>query len=222
MVAPFVEFPIKGAIWYQGESNASPERAALYEKAFSGMIADWRAHWREGDFTFLYVQIASFGTNASENWSVVREAQRRTLAVANTAMAVTIDIGDSTNVHPADKQDVGARLALGARAIAYGEKVEYAGPSFRQATVEGAGMRVWFDHADGLQARGGELNGLEVAGDDGKFMPATGKIEGRSIIVSNHDVPRPKFVRYGWRNTSTVINLYNGAGLPASPFTSQE
>jgi sialate O-acetylesterase len=222
MIAPFVEFPIKGAIWYQGESNASPERAGLYEKAFSGMIADWRTHWHVGDFPFLFVQIANFGTNASENWSVVRDAQRRTLAVANTAMAVTIDIGDANNVHPADKQDVGARLALGARAIAYGEKVEYAGPLFRQATVEGEGMRVWFDHADGLQARGGELIGFEIAGADKKFVGAVGRIEGRSVFVSNHDVPRPMYVRYGWRNTTTVINLYNEAGLPASPFTSGE
>jgi sialate O-acetylesterase len=137
-------------------------------------------------------------------------------------MAVTIDIGDSTNVHPADKQDVGARLALGARAIAYGEKVEYSGPLFRQATVEGSGMRVWFDHAEGLQARGGELVGFEIAGVDKKFMPATAKIEGRSIVVESHDVPRPQVVRYGWRNTTTVINLYNDAGLPASPFTSAE
>jgi sialate O-acetylesterase len=125
-------------------------------------------------------------------------------------------------VHPADKQDVGARLALGARAIAYGEKVEYAGPLFRQATVEGEGMRVWFDHADGLQARGGELIGFEIAGADKKFVGAVGRIEGRSVFVSNHDVPRPMYVRYGWRNTTTVINLYNEAGLPASPFTSGE
>ena len=222
MIAPFVEFPIRGVIWYQGESNSSSERAGLYEKAFPGMIADWRSHWRQGDFPFLYVQIANFGTKASEGWSLVREAQRRTLSVANTAMAVTIDVGDPDNVHPSDKQTVGARLALGARALAYGEKVEYAGPLFRQAANEGSSLRVWFDHADGLNARGGELVGFEVAGADKHFQTATGKIEGRSILVNSSQVPRPQYVRYGWRNTTVVINLYNEARLPASPFTSQD
>jgi len=219
MIAPFVEYPIKGVIWYQGESNSALDRAALYEKSFPAMIADWRQQWHEGNFPFLFVQIANFGSNTSETWSIIREAQRRTLAVANTAMAVTIDIGDPDNVHPADKQTVGARLALGARAIAYGENVEYSGPLFRQATNESGGMRVWFDHAEGLNSRGIDPLGFEVAGEEKRFHPAIAKIEGRGILVSSQEVPRPKFVRYGWSN-APVLNLYNAAGLPASPFTS--
>ena len=113
-----------------------------------------------------------FTSNPTEDWAVVREAQRRTLSVTNTAMAVTIDIGNRTNVHPADKQDVGARLALAARALAYGEQVEYSGPNFRQTSIDGGQIRVWFDHASsGLVAKGGALTGFEIAGEDGKFVP---------------------------------------------------
>jgi sialate O-acetylesterase len=137
-------------------------------------------------------------------------------------MAVTIDIGNPTNVHPADKQDVGARLALAARALAYGEQVEYSGPDFRQATIDRNHVRIWFDHAsDGLVAKGGPLTGFEIAGDDKKFVPARARIDGTSVLVSSRLVPDPKFVRYGWANSPTV-NLFNQAGLPASPFTSEK
>jgi len=133
MVAPALGFQIKGVIWYQGESNTDSERAPLYAKLFPALIADWRAHWREGIFPFLFVQIANFKAGEQQTWPVVREAQRRTLSLANTAMAVTIDIGNPDNVHPSDKQTVGARLALAARALAYGENVEYSGPRFRRS-----------------------------------------------------------------------------------------
>jgi sialate O-acetylesterase len=222
MVAPAIKFPIKGVIWYQGASDSALYRAGMYEREFPAMIADWRSDWREGNFPFLFVQISSFTSTPEEDWAVVREAQRRTLSVANTAMAVTIDIGTPDNVHPPDKQDVGHRLALAARALAYGENVEYSGPLYRQTSVDGSGLKVWFDHdASGLVAKGGPLTGFEIAGKDHKFVPATAKIEGQSVVVSSPEVSEPEFVRYGWANSPTV-NLFNGAGLPASPFTSEK
>ncbi|MGB0065144.1 MAG: sialate O-acetylesterase [Terracidiphilus sp.] len=222
MVNPFTSFPIRGVIWYQGESNSALERAPLYRRIFPALIADWRRHWDEGDFPFLFVQISSFTSTPQENWAVIREAQRRTLSVANTAMAVTIDIGNPDNVHPADKQDVGHRLALAARALSYGEPIEYSGPLYRQASVEEGAIRVDFDHAaSGLIAKGGALTGFEIAGDDRNFVPATATIEGNSVLVSAQDVPNPKYIRYGWQN-APVVNLFNSDGLPASPFTSEE
>jgi sialate O-acetylesterase len=194
----------------------------MYAKVFPALIADWRMQWHEGDFPFLFVQIANFKSNDSEVWAVIREAQRRTLSVANTAMVVTTDIGDPDNVHPADKQTVGERLALAARALAYGEKVEYSGPIFRQAVPDGEGMRVWFDHTGGgLTARGDALQGFEIAGRDGRFVSASARIDGNTVVVSSAQVADPKDVRYGWAN-APVINLFNSEGLPASPFTSED
>jgi len=222
MVAPAINFPIKGVIWYQGASDSRLDYAGMYEREFPALIADWRNDWREGNFPFLFVQISSFTSTPQENWAVIREAQRRTLSVANTAMAVTIDIGNPTNVHPADKQDVGHRLALAALDLAYGEQVEDSGPLYRQTSVDGRELRVWFDHdASGLVAKGGPLTGFEIAGADHKFVPAAARIEGQSVVVSSPEVAEPKFVRYGWANSPTA-NLFNGAGLPASPFTSEK
>ena len=221
MVAPARPYAIKGVIWYQGESNSRLAFAPMYARIFPALIADWRAQWHEGDFPFLFVQISSFKSNDTEVWPVIREAQRRTLAVANTAMVVTTDIGNPDNVHPADKQTVGARLALAARALVYGEKIEYSGPAFRQATPDGDGIRVWFDHSGGLVAKGGELEGFEIAGSDGKFVPATARIEGATVVAHSTSVVTPKYVRYGWAN-APMINLFNSEGLPASPFTSQD
>jgi sialate O-acetylesterase len=222
MIAPAVDFAIKGVIWYQGESNSGGLRAPMYEKVFPALIADWRMHWREGNFPFLFVQISSFEPDTTEFWPIIREAQRRTLSVANTAMVVTIDIGDRDNVHPANKQDVAARLALAARALAYGENVEYSGPLFQQTSVEEDGIRVWFDHAtSGLVGKGGPLQGFEIAGDDHHFTAANARIDGHSVLVSSAQVSAPKYVRYGWAN-APAVNLFNGAGLPASPFTSEE
>jgi sialate O-acetylesterase len=222
MVAPETPYTIKGVIWYQGESNSRLAWAPMYAKLFPSLIADWRAQWHEGDFPFLYVQISSFTSDATENWAIIREAQRRSLSVANTAMIGTIDIGDPGNVHPADKQTVGARLALAARALAYGENVEYSGPLFRQATPETDGVRVWFDHtAHGLVAKGDALEGFEIAGDDAHFAPATARIDGSTVVVTNPQMADPKYVRYGWAN-APVVNLFNSEGLPASPFTSED
>ncbi len=221
MVAPVVPYAIKGVIWYQGESNSRSTFAPMYARLFPALISDWRAQWGEGNFPFLFVQIANFKSSPNDSWATVREAQRRTLSLANTAMAVTADIGNPDNVHPADKQSVGVRLALAARALAYREDVEYSGPMFRQATRDDNSMRVWFDHAgNGLSAKGGELQGFELARADGKFIPAEARIDGKTVVVTSPNVPDPKYVRYAWTN-SPVVNLYNSAGLPASPFTSE-
>jgi sialate O-acetylesterase len=221
MVAPLTPYTIKGVIWYQGESNSRLTFAPMYARIFPALIADWRAQWHQGNFPFLFVQIANFTSNPTENWAVIREAQRRSLSTGNTAMVVTTDIGDPDNVHPADKQTVGARLALAARALAYGEKVEYCGPLFRQATPEGDAVRVWFDHAGGLVAKGDAPVGFEIAGDDGRFVAAAARIDGQTVLVGDPRVAEPKYVRYGWAN-APVVNLYNSDGLPASPFTSED
>jgi sialate O-acetylesterase len=222
MVAPAIGYGIKGAIWYQGEANTGANRAPIYDKLFAAMITDWRRHWQQGNFPFLFVQLANYKTSPDTLWPTVRDAQRRTLALANTGMAVTIDVGDPNNIHPADKQSVGLRLALAARAIAYGETLEFSGPLFRQAGIDGEQMRVWFDHAEGLMTKGGGApQGFEIAGADRKYHAATATLEGTSVVVSGTDVPQPQFVRYGWKDVP-VVNLINGAGLPASPFSSEE
>lgn len=220
MIAPLTPLPIKGVIWYQGESNSALERYPLYDRIMRTLIEDWRSEWAEGPFPFYYVQIASFRSTPLEDWAGLREEQVKTLGLRNTAMAVTIDIGNPDNVHPTDKVDVGHRLALAARALAYGETgLEYSGPMLRQATTEGSSIRAWFDHAKGLMARGGEVTSVEVAGRDGKFYPAKATVDGETLVATSPDVPRPLAIRYGWAN-SPQCNLFNGAGLPASPFTS--
>ncbi|MBV8629884.1 MAG: sialate O-acetylesterase [Silvibacterium sp.] len=219
MIAPETRYTIKGVIWYQGETNSNPERAPLYLKELPALIADWRSAWGQGDFPFLFVQISNF-ESPGEGWGIIRDAQRRTLAVAHTAMAVTLDIGTKDNVHPPDKQTVSARLALAARAIVYGESgLEYSGPLYREATIEGSSMRVWFDHASGLTSDGSAA-GFEIAGEDGYFVPAKGKIEGSTVLVEAAGVSHPKFVRYGCTSW-TDANLFNKDKLPASTFTSK-
>ena len=220
MIAPLTPFAIRGVIWYQGESNASEKHAYRYRTLFRSMIEDWRAQWGEGDFPFLFVQLANFKSNGW--WPVLRESQTETLGLRNTGMAVTIDIGESNDIHPKDKQDVGKRLALAALHIAYQQTGEYSGPMFREATPEAAGMRVWFTHAEGLQARGGgAVTGFTVAGADGSFVPANATIEGDTLLVSSSQIPNPVAVRYAWAD-DPVSNLVNQAGLPASPFRSDE
>jgi len=222
MIAPLTPLGIRGVIWYQGESNSALARAPLYKRVFSTLIEGWRHAWGIGDFPFLFVQISNYKSTGAEDWAELREQQLKTLSVANTAMAVTIDIGNPENVHPTDKLDVGHRLALAARALSYGEDISYSGPAFRQATPEGKAIRVWFSHhAKGLAARGSALTGFEVAGVDGRFFPATATIEGNTVLAASDAVAEPEFVRYGWAN-SPQCNLFNGEGLPASPFTSAE
>ena len=218
MIAPLTPLPIRGAIWYQGESNSALQRFPIYNRIMRALIEDWRRQWNMGAFPFLYVQISNFKSTPLEDWANLRQQQVETLGLRNTAMAVTIDIGNPGDVHPTDKVDVGHRLALAARHLSYGESIEYWGPMFRQATPEGAAIRTWFDHGKGLAAKG-DVTGFEVAGSDGKFVPATARIEGDTVIASSPDAPNPVYVRYGWAN-SPQCNLFNGEGLPASPFTS--
>ena len=224
MVAPFTPLALKGFLWYQGETNASHDRAPVYDKLMAALIGDWRSHFAQGALPFLYVQISSFQTSG-DDWGLVREQQRRTLSVANTAMAVTLDVGMAGNIHPPDKQAVGARLALAARHIAYGESVPYRGPSFRQATSElghdgQSAIRVWFDHAAGLTYRGKPATGFELAGADHHFVPAVARLEGETALISAPTIKQPVYVRYGWASV-VEDNLYNNIGLPASTFTSE-
>jgi sialate O-acetylesterase len=217
MIAPFTPLPIRGVIWYQGETNSALNRAPLYSRLFPAMIQDWRTQWRQGNFPFLFVQISAFDS-PKENWSLLRDAQRRTLHLVNTGMAVTIDIGSEHNVHPSDKQTVGERLSLLARNIVFSENIVASGPLFRLAYPDHGVMHIWFDNAAGLKAQG-SVQGFEVAAADGNFVPATAKIEGDTIIASSPSVPNPLYVRYAWQGFPRA-NLYNAAGLPASTFTS--
>ena len=218
MIAPLTPYSLKGFLWYQGETNSAPDRAPYYTALFKGLIADWRSHFAQGDLSFLYVQISSFNS-PPEDWGLVRDAQRRALTLRNTAMAVTLDVGDPGNVHPPDKKTVASRLALAARATVYNENVPYSSPLFRQVTTEPGKLRVWFDHAEGLTSRG-PLTGFEVAGEDHQFVPAEATIDGQSVVVSA-TVSHPRFVRYGWSNV-VPRSFYNAAGLPASTFTSED
>jgi len=166
MIAPLTPYAIRGAIWYQGENNASRGQGYLYRRLFQTMILDWRARWAEGGFPFLFVQLANYGrTREGGQWPLLREAQAMALQLRNTGMAVTIDIGNSTNIHPTNKQDVGKRLALWALGETYGRKLVYSGPLYRQMTREDGKIRLWFDHVGGgLKAEGGTLKGFVIAG----------------------------------------------------------
>ena len=223
MIAPVTPLGIRGVIWYQGEANTGLARAPLYHRLFSSMIGDWRRQFAQGNFPFLFVQISSYEASPEEDWGMVRDAQRRTLSVAGTGMAVSLDVGDRNNVHPADKQTVGHRLALAARALSYGEEIHHSGPLFRQATTEGGGMRVYFAGADGkLAVHGGTLEGFELAAADHHFVAATAKFDadGASVTVTSPQVAMPVYVRYAWPNAPDAT-LMDSAELPASTFTSE-
>lgn len=220
MIAPLVPYTIRGVIWYQGENNArDTEHALLYRRLFPLMIEDWRRLWGEGEFPFLFVQLANYQPpNPAANWPLLRESQTMALALRNTGMAVTIDIGNSTNIHPTNKQEVGRRLALWARAMTYDEKIESSGPLYRECTRDGSALRLWFNHAEGLGARdAGKLNGFRIAGEDRKFVPAEAYVDRGTVVVKNLEVPDPTAVRYAW-DADPAANLVNSSGLPASPF----
>jgi sialate O-acetylesterase len=220
MIAPLVKFRVRGFLWYQGESNAEINRYFYYDRLLRTLIQDWRQRWNEGDIPFLIVQLANFITSNEAKWPELREAQRRTLSVNQTGMAVTIDIGDPDNIHPKNKQEVGRRLSLAARALAYHETLEYSGPLYRTEMRQGSTIRLYFDHADsGLVAKGDALNGFEIADSDGKFVPAQASIDGKTVVVSSPQVKDPRAVRYGWVD-NPLCNLYNKDDLPASPFSS--
>jgi len=213
MIAPLLPYAIRGVIWYQGEANAG--QSHFYRKLFPNMVEDWRRAWNEGDFPFLYVQIAPFNEMPPE----IREAQRISLAkIPNSAMAVTIDVGDANDIHPANKKPVGERLALAARALAYGEQLEYSGPLYQSFHVEGHRVVLRFSHlGGGLVAKDGPLIGFTMAGSDKVFHPAKATIVGDTIEVTSDEVTSPTAVRYAWANVPEG-NLFNKAGLPASPF----
>jgi sialate O-acetylesterase len=213
MIAPLLPYAIRGVIWYQGEANVGRERQ--YRTLFPAMIADWRRAWNQGDFPFLFVQIAPFQGMSPE----IREAQLFSWKqTKNTAMAVTLDCGDANDIHPTHKQPVGARLALAARALAYGEKIEYSGPVFESMKTKGSEVVLNFTHlGGGLVAKEGNLKGFTLAGTDKVFHPAKAEIRGSTIVVSAANVSSPVAVRYAWANAPEG-NLFNRAGLPASPF----
>jgi sialate O-acetylesterase len=228
MVYPVIPYGIIGVVWYQGESNA--DRAEQYRKLFPAMIRDWREQWKQGDFPFLFVQLANYGPQGrpdqptESDWAELREAQTMTLVASpNTGMAVTIDIGESKDIHPKNKQDVGKRLALAAEKVAYGKgDVQYSGPIYQVMKVEGDKVRISFDHAAGLKTKDGQPpRGFAIAGEDKKFVWAEAKIQGREVIVWSDAVKKPAAVRYGWAN-DPVTSLYNGADLPASPFRTDD
>ncbi len=219
MIAPAVPYTIRGFLWYQGETDSNPavHNPQLYHVLLPTLIRDWRARWNEGDLPFLYAQISNFNS-PNEDWGAVRDAERQTLAVTNTAMAVTLDVGTRDNVHPPDKQTVAARLALGARDLVYGEHVEDSGPLPISITPDGNALRVWFSHGEALHSAGGTLHGFEVADDSGHFHAADATIEGSTVLVRSAAVQHPARVRYAWASF-TDANLFNAAGLPASTFT---
>lgn len=223
MINPLIPFTVKGAIWYQGESNAS--RAYEYRTSFPMMITDWRKRWGLGDFPFYFVQLASYkaagGTSAmGSTWAELREAQHLTLSLPRTGEAVTIDIGETNDIHPRNKQDVGKRLAAIALHDSYGKNVVYSGPGYKKHKVSGDQVTIYFDHVHGgLAAHGSEdVVGFEIAGADQHFYSAEARIEGETIVVSSPSVTNPKAVRYAWADDPGTSNLFNVDGFPAVPF----
>ncbi|MDX1951762.1 MAG: sialate O-acetylesterase [Verrucomicrobiota bacterium] len=233
MIKPLIPYAIAGAIWYQGESNAG--RADQYRRLFPDMIRNWRQDWGQGDFPFLFVQLAPWDKNrkrsmeqivgeiGDSDWAELREAQTLTLsALPNTGMAVITDVGDKDDIHPAKKEPVGSRLALAARKIAYGQKVVSSGPLFKKMKIEDSTAIIHFDQVGGgLVAEGSRLTGFTIAGEDKKFVPAEARIEGNKVIVSSPKIEKPIAVRYGWADYP-VTNLKNKEGLPASPFRTDD
>jgi sialate O-acetylesterase len=228
MITPLIPYGIKGAIWYQGESNGG--RGLEYRYLFRAMIQSWRDKWGQGDFPFLYVQLP----DSLSQWELLRESQLDTLSLPNTGMAVTIDVGTIKNLHPPFKEIVGHRLALVGEHVAYGKDVDYAGPMYKSMLVEGATIRITFNHAEGLKIGTPPVSGPDtadvprdklvsftIAAADRQWHPAEARIDGNTVVVSSADVKEPVAVRFGW-NPPSVCNLYNKAELPASPFRTDD
>jgi len=216
VVAPISNYTIRGVIWYQGENNAYQGEAFPYRYLFPTMIKSWRKAWNQGDFPFIFVQLSTLDKHPY--WPVLRESQTEALKLPNTGMAVTYDIGDPTNAHYKNKQDVGRRLELIARKLVYGENIEASGPVFQQLKIQGNSIRIWFDHNKGLKpSTGSVLTGFEIAGKDGKLYPATALVEGETIVLTNPAVTKPLIARYAFKD-AIVANLVNQSGLPALPF----
>ena len=220
-ISPLTTFGIKGAIWYQGESNSG--RDSQYRRLLPALIGDWRAQWGEGAFPFLIVQLAGYQPGDGA-WPLLREAQWRTsLGVPNTGIATALDIGDPTDIHPKNKQEVGRRLALVAEAKFGGLKVPYAGPVYKSLSAAGPVLTLTFAHVEGglVSKSGPALTGFEIAGPDGVFVSADAHLSGNTVVVSAPSVSVPTAVRYAWSG-NPQCSLYNGAGLPAFPFDTGE
>ena len=221
-IAPLIPYALRGAIWYQGEANSASNKAPFYHHQLAALIADWRTRWGS-EFPFAWVQLPNFDGGAVRDWPTVREEMLKTLAVPKTGMAITIDIGEEKNIHPKNKQEVGRRLSLWALGTVYGKKVPTtSGPLPAGHKIRGSEAVLEFTHADGgLVAKDGELKGFVIAGEDKQWKPAQARIDGGKVIVSSAEVKQPVAVRYAWENWPTC-NLYNGAGLPASPFRTDD
>ena len=221
LISPLATFGIKGATWYQGESNAG--RDVQYRRLLPAMIGDWRSHWNEGPFPFLIVQLAGWQPGGVD-YAKLRDAQWRTSkTVPNAGIATAVDIGNESDIHPKNKEEVGRRLALVAEAKVYGDKVEFAGPVYRSLSVSGSSVTLTFTHADGglVSRTGPALTGFEIAGADGQFVPAAAHIVKGKVVVSSPKVPAPSAVRYAWSGFPQC-SLYNGKDLPAFPFDTSE
>jgi sialate O-acetylesterase len=229
MLHPILRFPIKGVLWYQGESNANNmEQATAYRAQFDVLIRSWRGDWRSGDgvVPFLWVQLPNFGTPdsappASAAWATQRESMAAALSLPRTGQAIAIDVGDATNIHPRNKQDVGARLARVAEKVVYGQKPIASGPTYRSHRVRGDTVIVEFtDVASGLTSRSndGRVGGFAIAGADHQFAWADARIVGNHVEVWSERVKNPVAIRYAWANNPDRANLYNSEWLPAAPF----
>jgi sialate O-acetylesterase len=227
MIHPLHNFSIKGAIWYQGESNSS--RASEYKNLFTVMITDWRKHWNRGNCSFIFVQLPNYmevkEQPGESDWAMLREAQLKTLSLPNTGMAVAIDLGEWNDIHPLRKAEVGYRLSLEARRIAYGEKnLVSRSPIFKSIKIEGNKAILTFENTgSGLIAKDNKpLKGFSIVGSDGKFVWAEATIQNNRVIVSSPQVKNPVAVRYAWADNPEGVNLYNREGLPASPFRTDD
>jgi sialate O-acetylesterase len=223
MVAPLINYRIKGILWYQGEANTSKPQE--YQQLLPALIADWRNKWQQGPIPFIFVQLPNFMEvqylPSESQWAELRSGQLKSLSVLNTAMAVTIDVGEWNDIHPLEKKVVGERLALAARKLAYGnEKIMYSGPIFKSLAKEGDRIIIEFDQAgSGLMVKGGgDLHYFALAGINKKFVWADAIIENNHVVVRSDEIPDPVYVRYAWADNPEGANLYNIEGLPASPF----
>jgi sialate O-acetylesterase len=222
MINPLAPYALRGFLWYQGENNT--DRPLEYAPLFTTLITTWRGHFGQGDIPFLWVNLANFRSPVDASgvgYALVREAQTRALALPHTGQAVTIDIGNPTDIHPTNKQEVGRRLALLAQNRVYGLTKDDSGPVVQAVVRQATALRVTFTHvAGGLVAHGKPVQSLEVAGVDRVYKPAQARIERDALIVSSPDVREPVAVRYAWKNAPEA-NLFSGAGLPAVPFRSE-
>ncbi len=219
-IAPLIPYAIRGAVWYQGEANSHPGKGHLYQYQLPLLVEDWRERWGE-DFPFAWVQLPNF-ERAGEGWMLVREGMLKTLKLPKTGMAITVDIGEAKDIHPRNKQDVGRRLAFWALGDVYDLDVVTSGPIPVKHAVKGSQVTVTFDHTgDGLVAEGGQLKGFVIAGADDEWKPANAKIKGDTVVVSHPEITSPVAVRYAWK-ANPDGNLANTAGLPASPFRTDD